>query len=421
MSYLGVIKRAMDIEQKLEPAAKAAFGYLSSSSRGSRSTKGASGVASRKSASAIARNANRYAKKNSGKGGGGVVKTTPIPTLSVMSSNPVMHIAWHPMCPFPPVMTTCLTQTHQTFLRNDLSLVSSPGVPPAASAIANPNYVIPGKTGIDVLGVRTNDPLNPFGNYASGDFEGKHMPWHNWLMTNVYKNCVVYASAIHFQLEDDYNAAGWTATSRPTTVAVLKLHSDVQHNGEYWQTPKKWDGSAFTSTGAGSLFLGSSATGDHSGRRGYSGQIDNLSNWMMDGKGDFFERAKFFEDQFMLHEMHADDGRKFAKATLSGHWDLKAHENIDWKDIVFKPHEFDDGVVTSFAFGDDLTGPQTVALGQNQCTSHPVWYLFQDLLDNNEKFPYRVNVRAHLEYKVAYFNLRSPFSEGTIDELDYTT
>lgn len=140
----------------------------------------------------------------------------------------------------------------------------------------------------------------------------------------------------------------------------------------------------------------------------------------MDGKGDFFERARLFEDQFVTVTMPGSENIRTTH--LSGHWDLRTHEGVDWKDIIFRPEELDDDTIGGFAFGEDVgtNGPQPVAMPSIDANLHPVWYLFADSTDNNEKFTGRLNVRMHCEYKVAYYGLRAPFGEAQIDELDYT-
>lgn len=422
MSVQGVVaagKEAMEIAHEVGPALRQAFGgFHFNPLKRSAGTQGAREVASKSSASGAAAAANKKAAALAKKNLGGKVKTTPVPSLSIMASNPVRHISWHPMCPFPPVMTTCLAQTHQTFLRNDLTVGAS--FPTASSSTGAPSQHIEAKAGIDLLGVRANSPLYPFGQKNSSDFEGKHMPWHNYLMTNIYQNCIVYASVLHVEISDDIGAGAFASHKAPVT-AVLKLHSGIQENGPYWDKPKKWSGSVWIESGAGSLLTGSAGTGDHTGRRGYQGQIDNITNWMMDGKGDFFERARLFEDQFVTVTMPGSENIRTTH--LSGHWDLRTHEGVDWKDIIFRPEELDDDTIVGFAFGEDIgtNGPQPVNMPSIDANLHPVWYLFADSTDNNEKFTGRLNVRMHCEYKVAYYGLRAPFGEAQIDELDYTT
>lgn len=369
-----------------------------------------------------ARQANKRARAGNVKFGGKTQATMRIPNLRGIQMNPVRNVSFHPMCPFPPIMTTTLQQTHQLHMNNGYSVAAGSHNLPTPGA---------GATGIVTFSPRANAPVGPFGYHVASLGHGKSIPYHNWLMANLYNNYIVYGAKIHFSIIEDQNELAnriqYDHTSHPSDSAFnslkwyLKLHSGVETGGLTWGDthggPKTFDGTSW-------INMGMASTNGTTNGPGWIASFDNWEEWEEPGsttvrRGSFPERAKYFVDNLISCEVPAGLGKK--SALLSGHWDLKQHEGVDWDRLIqdddYAAQDSRNGdykLFETWAAGGAHAGMTPHSLEPN---GHPRWYLWCASDDSNFKPTIDWQIRCTIEYQIAYFNLKNPQSETIRDEI----
>lgn len=349
------------------------------------------------------------------------VVTRATPSLREIQANPVRNLSFHPMCPFPPILTTSLQQTHLFHVNNSGSILAGThGLPSTAAA------------GIAAFVPIANNPAGPFGYYVSALGHGKSIPFHKFMMDNIYNNYIVYASKIHFSAIEDQNEKAnriaYAHNAYPQDSAFskinfyLKLHAGIESGasswGEMYAGPRRFDGNNWVSS------VPSSHNGTTNGP-GYFAQIDNWTEWenpQVTGaqrKGSFPERSKYFVDKLIKASIPAGLGTK--QASLSGHWNLMDHEGVDWLrcivDDEYAAVESDYGAFnhfTGWAAGQPHGGhtPHTLAPAHS-----PRWWFWMGSDDVDFKPTVDFQVRCVIEYDIAYFNLKNPIAETIIDQV----
>ena len=281
--------------------------------------------------------------------------------ISTMSRNPCMKLSYDPRSPFPPVLLTDLETTHYVELQN--------------TAIDN----------VPMQMFNCNLP-NPAGSSPTSTAGAKRYPWFKYFNDALYKNWVIYSAVIHVI------ASQVDATPRR---AFLKLHSDCIHKTNEWEELQNNAGTTVSQAQTPSNIV----------------TLGNWSNYNQENLGSWEERMPSKEDNFVTANL--DNTYTGARpVSISGHWDLQAHEGVNFMDAIVAPGDNEQSA--RYVGGETLPNLAVPAAGEPSLL--PKWYLWSHIRDNDGFDNHTVKYKVVLQCKVAFFNMRDPAPTWIVQE-----